>query len=53
MTHGSRGHEDGRQSRVTGAAICLALLMSGHALADGSVPWAEKAVRDHVDFTDA
>jgi cytochrome c peroxidase len=51
MTHGPRGHGHRRQSRVTGAAICVALLLSGRAAAGDAVPWAEKAIRDHVDFT--
>ncbi len=51
MTHGPRGHEYRRRSRVTGAAICVALLLAGHAAAGDSVPWAEKAITDHVDFT--
>ena len=51
MTHGSRGHGHRRQSRVTGAAVCLALLLSGRAIAGDAVPWAEKAIRDHVDFS--
>ena len=42
-----------RQSRVTGAAVCLALLLSGRAIAGDAVPWAEKAIHDHVDFDHA
>jgi len=51
MKHGSRGHGDRRQSRVTGAAICVAFFFSGQALAGDAPPWAEKAIHDHIDFT--
>ncbi len=51
MTHGSRGLGRRRQARIGAAAICIAFIVGGPAAAGDAVPWAEKAIRNHVDFT--
>ncbi len=51
MTHGSHGHGRRHQARLRAAAICAALLVGGPAAAGDDVPWAEKAVHGHVDFS--
>ncbi len=50
MRHGSHGLGRRRQARLGAAVICAALLAGGSAAAGEMAPWAEKAVRDHVNF---
>ena len=52
MTHGDSRQERRRQTRVRAATICAALLLAGGpAAAADAVPWAEKAIHGHIDFT--
>ena len=51
MTHGYRGLGRRRQARLGAVAICVAVLVGGPAAAGDMVPWAEKAIHDHIDFT--
>ncbi len=50
MTHGSRGHGRRHQARIGAAAVCAAVLVGGPAAAADLMPWAEKAIHEHVDF---
>lgn len=56
MTHGSRRHRNRRASRLAAAAAVVALVLPAPGLAGDmgmgdDVPWAEKAIHRHVDFT--
>jgi cytochrome c peroxidase len=50
MTHATGRQQRRRQAGIGALALCLAVLVGGPALAGDAVPWAEKAIRAHVDF---
>jgi cytochrome c peroxidase len=50
MNHGARRDQRRRRLGLAATALCVAVLSGGVAAAGDSVPWAEKAIRDHVNF---
>ncbi len=51
MTRERDEHRGPRRSPIGAVVLCAATLAAGAAVAGDAVPWAEKAVRSHVDFT--